>query len=107
MVKTKKPGVTHKGKVQKVGALLSLSHEDEARLVREGWCAYVESWPAGNNPGEPKTPEIAKGKDNAEKNPEKISGTAEAEEKPNAEEEPDTALPEEKEALSRNRGRKK
>ena len=106
MVKTKKNGVTHKGKVQKVGALLSLSHEDEARLVREGWCTYVESWPEGNNPGEPKPSETAGQKDNAEEEFEKISATAEAKEGSDAEEEPDTALPKE-ETVSRPRGRKK
>lgn len=47
MVKTKKRGVLYKGVIQKAGALLSLPTEDEARLVRQGWCSYVESWPAG------------------------------------------------------------
>ena len=47
MVKTKKRGVLYKGVIQKAGAMLSLPTEEEARLVRQGWCSYVESWPAG------------------------------------------------------------
>lgn len=47
MVKTKKRGVLYKGVIQKAGALLSLPTEEEARLVRQGWCSYVDSWPAG------------------------------------------------------------
>ncbi len=47
MVKTKKRGVLYKGVIQNAGASLSLPTEEEARLVRQDWCSYVDSWPAG------------------------------------------------------------
>lgn len=39
MVKTIKAGVTHKGNVLDVGAIIDgLKSEDEDRLINEGWC---------------------------------------------------------------------
>lgn len=53
MIKTKKAGVLHGGKIRKAGELLSLSAQDEERLVREGWAAFVEAWPAGQAAPQP------------------------------------------------------
>lgn len=52
MVKTIKPGVLHKGKILKAGALLSLTEEGEKRLVEEGWAAFVETWPTAGGESE-------------------------------------------------------
>lgn len=43
MVKTIKAGVTHKGNVLGVGAIIDdLKTEDEHRLVDDGWCELVK-----------------------------------------------------------------
>ena len=42
MLKTNQIGVLHHCVIQKAGAVLDLPAEDEARLVRQGWCSYVE-----------------------------------------------------------------
>lgn len=55
MIKTKKPGVLHNGKVRKTGELLTLDKDSETRLVAEGWATFVESWPAGPEAEEPHT----------------------------------------------------
>ena len=53
MIKTMKSGITHKGKICRAGELLSLPAQEEERLVREGWAAFVESWPAGQAAPQP------------------------------------------------------
>ena len=53
MIKTMKAGITHKGKIRRAGELLSLPAQEEERLVREGWAAFVESWPAGQAAPQP------------------------------------------------------
>lgn len=43
MIKTIKAGVTHKGNVLDVGAIIDgLKAEDEERLVNDGWCEFVK-----------------------------------------------------------------
>lgn len=62
MVKTKKRGVLYKGVIQKSGVVLTLPAQDEARLVRQGWCSYVESPSTGQqetNQGHPEGPQTA------------------------------------------------
>lgn len=102
MIKTKKPGVTHKGKVLRAGALLSLSEADEKRLVKDGWAYFVEAWPAGKEElsTESENPEPASSEESKDAEP--------ATETP--EEGPQTDLPEEEQpepAPKRTRSRKK
>lgn len=59
MIKTKKAGITHKGKIRKAGELLSLPAQEEERLVREGWAVFVETWPAGQAASQPEEEEPA------------------------------------------------
>ena len=87
MIKTKKPGVTHKGKVLRAGALLSLPEADEKRLVKDGWAYYVEVWPAGKEdpPAENEQPKPTSSDESKDAEPAKESH----------EEGPQTDLPEE------------
>ena len=57
MIKTKKEGILHKGKIRKVGELLSLPAQDEERLVREGWATFVEAWAAAQDTPDTVAPE--------------------------------------------------
>lgn len=57
MIKTKKEGVLHKGKIRRAGELLSLPAQDEERLVREGWATFVETWPAAQDTPDTASPE--------------------------------------------------
>ena len=57
MIKTKKAGVLHKGKIRRAGELLSLSAQDEERLVREGWATFAEAWPATQDTPNASVPE--------------------------------------------------
>lgn len=57
MIKTMKAGITHKGKIRRAGELLSLPAQEEERLVREGWAAFVESWPATQDTPNASAPE--------------------------------------------------
>lgn len=57
MIKTKKAGVLHGGKIRKAGELLSLSAQDEERLVREGWATFAEAWPATQDTPNASAPE--------------------------------------------------
>ncbi len=57
MIKTKKAGVLHGGKIRKAGELLSLSAQDEERLVREGWATFAEAWPATQDTPNTSAPE--------------------------------------------------
>ena len=57
MIKTKKAGVLHKGKIRKAGELLSLPAQDEERLVREGWATFAEAWPATQDTPNASAPE--------------------------------------------------
>lgn len=101
MVKTKKRGVLYKGVIQKAGALLSLPTEDEARLVRQGWCSYVESWPAGQPD---KSQEQSEGQETTAPADQQEEDTQEKAAGP--EDGPQTGLPEE-EQPKRTRSRKK
>lgn len=101
MVKTKKQGVLYKGVIQKAGALLSLPTEDEARLVRQGWCSYVESWPAGQPD---KSQEQSEGQETTAPADQQEEDTQEKAAEP--EDGPQTGLPEE-EQPKRTRSRKK
>lgn len=101
MVKTKKYGVTHRGVVQKAGALLSLSAAEEKRLVREGWCSFVESWPAGEKDDSADAPDTAAPEESAET----IPDTEAAEDV--EETGPQTDAPEEEKPKRTTRSRKK
>ena len=57
MIKTKKAGITHKGKIRKAGELLSLPAQEEERLVREGWATFAEAWPATQDTPNTSAPE--------------------------------------------------
>jgi len=57
VIKTKKAGVLHGGKIRKAGELLSLSAQDEERLVREGWATFAEAWPATQDTPNTSAPE--------------------------------------------------
>ena len=114
MVKTKKYGVTHRGVVQKAGALLSLSAAEEKRLVREGWCSFVESWPAGEKDDSADAPDTAAPEESAETGPDTAAPEESAETVPDTEaaedvEEtgPQTDAPEEERPKRTTRSRKK
>lgn len=102
MVKTKKPGVMYRGKVQRAGVLLSLPADAEARLVKEGWCSYVESWPAGKqeeNGPQTDAPQQEGSKPKQEETPESSA--------PDTEDTPHTDAPEETPPKQSARSRKK
>lgn len=88
MVKTKKYGVTLRGVVQKAGTLLSLPAAEEERLVKDGWCSYVEVWPAGAKDYSHADPDTAAPEETGETGPD----TSEPEE--SAKTGPDTAAAE-------------
>lgn len=104
MVKIKKEGVLHKGKPCKPGTLLSLDAESETRLVREGYCTFVEAWTGSKGDDHPNEP-AAKSKpeqpaEGAETEPEQPAEDAETESEQPAEDTeeedgPETEMPEE------------
>lgn len=101
MIQTKKEGVLHKGKIRKAGELLSLPAQDEARLVSQGWCSYVKSWPAGQPD---KSQEQSEGQETTAPADQQEEDTQEMAAEP--EDGPQTGLPEE-EQPKHTRSRKK
>lgn len=114
MVKTKKYGVTLRGVVHKAGTLLSLPAAEEERLVKDGWCSYVEVWPAGEKDYSNPAPDTAAPEESAETGPDTAAPEVSAETVPDTEaaedvEEtgPQTDAPEEEKPKRTTRSRKK